>query len=297
MKITSVTGVKQIDNLKCFKPISKVFIKTIYPKTGYTNDHDPLIRIRLVDGANGSSKEIVPEMSLEVLSEIASKYEGFQRRAYENSDGALMGYDLSSILLGQQIDDDVVSAIDLSNDKYIDIDLRNLDPVCEYEVWGMESHIITQFVRSYQKFYLSAGELEKSFSTGDHEVLVFPINEIKELQMYAKNSGASPVFRKEELILQEESRNDLTFVRLTDGNNSTYSASCYGYPSVDPISKREDMVRLPIVFGFGSYGIMSVTDFFKFDVRREDGLKTLMFLMIDTIPSVITGQTSIVAGL
>lgn len=287
MKITSVTGVKSIENVKCFKPVSKLFLKCKYTGTrsapkGFTVPFtDPQIRVRLVDGANGSSKEIVPEMSVSILSEIAAKYEGYQRRAFVDYSGAteeqptveVTGYDIYSIIIGQQLDVETISAVDLSNDKYLDIDLRNLDPFCEYELWGMESHIINPFVRSYQKFYLSAGEIEKSFSVGENEVLVYPLSQIKEIQLYAKHTSASPVFRREELILDEESRNDLTTVSLTEDNDL-------------PLFRANAV--LPIKFGYSEWGVMSIHEFTRFEIRRDDGLESLTFLMIDTVPSVTT---------
>lgn len=279
MKITSVTGVESIENVKCFKPISKVFVKIIYPDingaNAVANYSDPQIRVRLVDGRAGSSREIVPEMNLSILSEIASKYEGFQRQAAPRLNDAdlvvLRGYSLSSVIIGQQLTDDVIAAVDLSNDKYVDIDLRGLNPKCTYEIWGMESHLIQPFCRTYQKYYLSAGEIEKTFGVGENEVLVYPIDDIKEIQLFSKNSGSSPVFRREELIIDEDGRNDLVFVGLDENNICSVSPDTY---------------NLPIRFGYSRWGVMSVVDFSRFEIRRDDGLKTLTFLMIDTVPSV-----------
>ena len=283
MKITSVSGVDRIENVKCFKPISKVFVKIIYPTPpdNVWAESDPDIRIRLVDGANGSSKEIVPEMKLSILSEIASKYEGFQRKPAVSvtDDRYLSGFSLSSVIIGGQVDDTTISAVDLSNDKYLDIDLRGLNEQCTYEVWGFESHIISPFVRTYQKFYLSQGEIEKRFSTGENEILVYPIDDIKELQMYARNSNASPVFRREELILDEDGRNDLVYVGLDDKNKC-----------IVPVNDSLGVVpaiELPVRFGYSKWGVMSLVDFSAFEIRREDGLQALTFLMIDTVPSVI----------
>lgn len=278
MKIITVTGQSSIENVKCFKPISKVFIKAIYDgQFDIKEESDPEVRIRLVDGRAGSSTEIVPEMRLSILSEIASKYEGFQRRASLNLAHSLDGYSLSSVIIGQQLDESTISAVDLSNDKYIDIDLRNLNPKVTYEIWGLESHVINPFVRRYSKFYLSQGEIEKTFSTGENEVLVYPIEEIKELQMYSKNSLASPTFRREELIIDEDGRNDLVTVGLTADNLVRVSKFAgQGEYQFD---------HLPIQFGYSKWGVMTIVDFDRFDVRREDTHSTLTFLMIDTVPS------------
>lgn len=278
MKLTSITGVDQIEGVNCFKPISKVFIKTDYGDGVIQGYHeDPLIRVRLIDGRTGSSTEIVPEMKLSILSEIASKYEGFQRKAAITKNGSddtvVTGFSLSSVIIGQQLDETIISAVDLSNDKYISIDMKGLNPDVTYEIWGMESHIINSFCRIYKKFYLSAGEIEKVFNVGDNEVLVYPIDQIKELQMFAKNGQASPTYRREELIIDEDGRNDLVSVELTKDNRCVFNT---GFESG----------ALPIRFGYSTWGVMSITDFSRFEVRRDDGLATLTFLMIDTVPSV-----------
>lgn len=285
MKITSVSGVTGIENVKCFKPISKVFIKVIYPLDNMImEESDPMIRIRLVDGRTAGNTEIVPEMQLSILSEIASKYEGFQRKAGkvagQQGHSYYDGFSLSSVLIGRQMSDGIIAAVDLSNDKYLDIDLRGLNPKCTYEVWGMENHIIDTFVRRYTKYYLSSGEIEKTFGTGENEVLVYPIDEIKELQMFAKNSTASPVFRKEELILDEDGRNDLVYVHLNNDNDCILQPNSEG--------------KLPVKFGYSRWGVMSISDFERFEVRRDDGLKTLQFLMIDTMPSVVVTPAPVV---
>jgi len=156
MKVTSFTGTKQVDNIKIFKPVSKIFVKTNYPdvrsgslygiptsqrKTHDYYDNNATIRVRLVDGRSGRSDEIVPEMPLDLLSEICSKFEGFQRRAYKEpyyiADGKygyghICGYDLHSVILGGIVGNGIgedCAAIDLSNDKYLDVDLRNLNKV------------------------------------------------------------------------------------------------------------------------------------------------------------------------
>lgn len=286
MKVTSFTGVTQIDNVKIFKPVNKVFIKSVYDpnKTygtgGVSNVNEPLIRVRLVDGRNGRSDELVPEIELEVLSEIASKYEGFQRRASRPANSNhINGFDLHSVLLGAIVGVGVgeeCAAIDLSNDKYLDIDMRNLNPDITYEIWGFEHHVISSFVRTYRKFYLSTGELEKSFFVEGNEVLAYKITDLRELQLYALN-GASPVYRQTELILDEDTRNDLVSVSLNSGN--------WSYASLDP---NNNSFRIPIRFGYADWGVIDLRPYKSFDFRREDGMNAVMFLMIDTTPTLPT---------
>jgi len=291
MKVTSFTGVSQIDNVKIFKPVNKIFVKTIYNGVEPMDaDNNPSIRVRLVDGRNGRSDELVPEMELEVLSEIASKYEGFQRRAVRDTQNQTVdGYDLHSVILGAIVGTGVgeeCAAIDLSNDKYLDIDMRNLNPNLTYEIWGFEHHIISSFARTYRKFYLSVGELEKSFFVEGNEVLAFKISDLKEIQFYALN-GSSPVYRKDELILDEDTRNDLVSVQLDDNNLSrAMSATVENTNVVETI--------LGIRFGYADIGVIDLRPYKSFDFRREDGMQAVMFLMIDTTPSLPTVVQNVV---
>ena len=296
MKLTSVTGVDKIENIKCFKPASKIFIVTRPKGQPFMSpETDPLIRVRLIDGRNGSSDELVPEMRLSLLSEIASKYEGFQRRSGYGFDGTMTqvhsGFSLSTILLGGIVGTGIgedCAAVDLSNDKFLDIELKDLNPDFEYEIWGMENHIISPVVRKYKKFYLSQGELEKTFHVENNEVLVFPIKDVRELQMYAHN-GTSPVFRQEELILDEDGRNDLVSVALDAQNRCFFHTnsvemtpihvSSYGY--------------LPLQFGYSEYGVINLQPYARFDFRRTDGAKGLEFLMIDTMPTLPTSVANV----
>ena len=296
MKVTSFTGVTQIDNVKIFKPVSKIFIKTNYKGTtsGPIVRVDPLIRVRLVDGRSGRSDEVVPEMRLSILSELASKYEGFQRRADLNrslqmGDYSHSGFDLCTVMLGAIVGLDSYSqcaAIDLSNDKYIDIDMRELDMDCTYEIWGFENHIISPNVRTYRKFFLSAGELEKTIHVEGNELLLFPMDKVKEIQFYAIN-GSSPVFRREEFILDEDGRNDLVSVALTNGNGVRI-------PIVpDSGGTALGVGWLPIEFGYSAWGVVDITPFNRFDFRRDDGIDAVTIVMIDTIPSVPTSVANV----
>lgn len=280
MKVTSFTGLSGIDNVKIFKPVSKIFVKCDYNSTSNSDDFlSPTIRVRLVDGKTGSSLDVVPEMDLSMLSEIASKYEGFQRRAgnkFVEEEYSKSGYDLHSVILGQ-VDANGITAIDLSNDKYLDIELRNCDKRVTYEIWGFEGWNIRPFIRTYSKFYLSQGEFEKKFSVGNNEVLVYPMKDIKEIQFWARGTDASPVYRKEELILDEDGRNDLVYVELDEKNecfflsNSTYEEVIYS--------------SLPIRFGYSEWGVVDISAFSSFEIRRQDTLGAMTFLMIDTVPT------------
>jgi hypothetical protein len=284
MKVTSFTGVTQIDNVKIFKPVSKIFIKTDYQEDATLQHSDPLIRVRLVDGRNGKSDELVPEMRLSILVEIASKYEGFQRRAARyrddgNNTDYVSGFDLCTVLLGGIVGTGVgeeSAAIDLSNDKYLDIDMRELTPGCKYEIWGFENHIISPAARTYRKFYLSAGELEKTIHVEGNEVLVYPMDKVKEIQFYAKN-GSSPVYRKEEFILDEDTRNDLVTVELDEANVCRLSVGAVS-----------GLGNLPIKFGYSNWGVVDLRPYTRFDFRREDGVQPLTLLMIDTMPTIPT---------
>lgn len=267
MLVHQFTGLKEITGLKVFKAITKLTVVAKYHKkaTDMQARFDASIRVRLINQTSGETKELVPDTKLEILAEIASKYEGFQLRAFGDMKDGLDGKDCTSVLIGSEASDGSIMGIHLSNDKYLDIDLRGLDKDVEYEIWGFETHEIDQFVRKYNKFYMSVGEKEKTFSVGENEVLAIPMTQIHEIQFYPKSGDYSPVFRAEELQMCENENNDLMFV-YKKGN---------GY--VDPSTTPH--------YGGGEFAMISVTDYTRFDVRRTDADKAVELIMIDKAPN------------
>lgn len=296
MKIAKFDNVSEMENLRVFKPISKIAIIATYNGVSDADLIDKFrMRVRLVDGQKGDSIDILPETEISLLSEIASKFEGFQRRPLFNGT-TYNGIGTFCIPIGAQVDG-LLHSINLSNDKYLDIDLVNLPKTnkIKFEVYGIEGVKTSSFTRKYSKYYLSAGELEKSFSTGENEILALPLDSLKEIQMYAKNSSASPVYTREELRIEEDSRNDINFIRC-DENYELLLASASARPvsSISPKSgvpsSSSDVTFVgggvsPISFGSGNIVLLPLEDFVRFDVRRREDKSNYQFIMIDTVPT------------
>lgn len=168
MKIARITGKTAEENLRVFKPIKKIAVVAKFENFTETDKlkvDNFRMRVRLVDGRKGDSIDILPETEISVLSEIASKYEGFQRRPLHNA-GKYNGVGTFTIPIGADVDG-LLHAIDLSNDKYLDIDLLGLATTgVTYEVYGIEGHKVSSHTRKYSKYYLSSGELEKNVQHG-----------------------------------------------------------------------------------------------------------------------------------
>lgn len=293
MKIARITGKTAEENLRVFKPIKKIAVVAKFENFTETDKlkvDNFRMRVRLVDGRKGDSIDILPETEISVLSEIASKYEGFQRRPLHNA-GKYNGVGTFTIPIGADVDG-LLHAIDLSNDKYLDIDLLGLATTgVTYEVYGIEGHKVSSHTRKYSKYYLSSGELEKTFSTGENEVLALPLHSLREVQLYAKNGGSSPVYTKDELRVEEDSANDVNFIRNDKNFNLMITAEGTtmqpSYSGGAPVGSQQFVGGgVPVIsFGAGNLVLIPLVDFTRFDIRRDEDSQNYQFLMIDTVPT------------
>lgn len=303
MEISSFKGVNKTPQMKCFKPIQKIFVKREFPVSligasgayqvkDVKNDEE--IRVLLVDSNTGQSTELVPFTKLEYLSEIATKAEGFQRRSVsryiaDNPDGTPMlvkeGYDFYSVLLAEE------HAVQLSNDKFIAIEMRNLNDMSSYpatiqpvySVWGFEYGVIAPFAIKYTPMYLSPTELQKDFSVGENELVAIPIDLIREIQFYPKQvDGASPIYTRDELVLDQESTNDLTFVPLD--RESKLRLFGGGFANDEFISVSADGLH----FGFNRWAVIDLSLFRSFTIRRDASTVSFDFFLIDRRPAEVT---------
>lgn len=292
MKIARITGKTAEENLRVFKPIKKIAVVAKFndfQESEKVKVDNFRMRVRLVDGRKGDSIDILPETEISVLSEIASKYEGFQRRPLFNGT-KFNGVGTFTIPIGADVDN-YLCAIDLSNDKYLDIDLLGLASNVTYEVYGIEGHKVSSHTRKYSKYYLSSGELEKTFSTGENEVLALPLHSLREVQLYAKNGGSSPVYTKDELRIEEDSANDINFIRndknfnlMITSQGTTMSTAYTGGLPADSTQYAGGGVPA-ISFGAGNLVLIPLVDFTRFDIRRDEDSQNYQFIMIDTVPT------------
>lgn len=293
MKIATLKGVGSVEDLKVFKPIQKILIKATVAGGSLSESlTDEKIRIRLINSVTGENKEIVSETSLSVLSEISCKKEGFVRnwqpRFNNDSGDVYAGYKNFIFVLNDS------AALELSNDKYLQIDLFDLSSVVTYEVFGFEYPITSPFVKSYSKMYVAPKELEKQFSVGNFEYLALPLDTIKEIQFFTKDGSASPVYLPDELKLDQEMSNDITSVSM-DANGVSYGRGNFrvedllnyvnfneGAPTMPNAVLKFD-VKLPIEWGFVNWALLDLRLYKSFNIKRVDNDETMMFFFIDSI--------------
>lgn len=317
MLIKQFTGVTEISSLLFHKPVSQIVVveNFIYADNiPYPQTNNPYARIRLVDGFQGSSSEVVPKMLLTHLSELSTKYEGFDIRAggvtVEDDKYILSGRSIYTIVLGGISDNTGrFTCVDLSNQKYFDLELTGLNPKAKYQIYGIEGYEISSFVRKYSILYLSRDEKQKNILSGENEILVLPLNGLEEVQFYPRN-GKSFTLTRFELEHDAYRNNDIALVELTrdlmynidplsstilSGKDalltrkpsaSTSKTKPEGAP--DPLSKmlkRGDI--LDITMGFEDLTVFPLTDIESFDIRRpsENANIPYTFYMVDTAPT------------
>lgn len=212
----------------------------------------PYVKINLVNTISGKSEQLISEMPLHYLSEITSKYIGYDKRfavsttnaqplgvaagvATVNADAYLIGEETATIILGAFTPDSGLnlpySCLELSNDKYIEVTFSNLAPEpssansnngIHYTAYGIEDCYISSACMKYRTYFVVAGERQRRFSTGAGSHLYMPIGDnsiLEEIQLYpAQASLASPILQLEELRQYERLKNDISTVS-SDSNN------------------------------------------------------------------------------
>ena len=170
MKIANFKAASQ-SGMKVFKPIQYLYSQGATTKT----IDDVKVRARIVNSENGRVDEIIPLVSLGVLGEICSMNEGFFLRQ-EAPGGEMFAV---NVMLHPS------SAIYLSNDRYLEVDVQGLDGNYDTNIFGIEKPVIDKdFVCRYNKFYMSAGELQKTFSVGENENLIIPHQSFEEITLH-----------------------------------------------------------------------------------------------------------------
>lgn len=281
MLLKTITGVESATSILCQKPISHLFIRAILPAVGlvYPSRYNcPVnIRVRLIDVKQGKTTEVLPNSKLSFVAEYATKYEGFEKDPWHSKDsGKDFGEATYRVLLGSQLTDGRIAAVDLSNEKYFDLDLSGLDKNITYEIYGIESHLIESFVRLYSVFYMPKDEEQRTYQTGENEALLIPIYGLREIQFYAKN-GRSFTITEQELISDGLATND--FVSLP-----------WKTSSIDVHIVDANTAYIDSVMGASQCAALSIDEFERFDIRRKPDYvnSALNFMMVDTRPSALS---------
>lgn len=272
MLLKTIKGVDSLSSIICQKPISHLYIREILPVGGSDQESASVkIRVRLIDVRAGKTTEVLPNFDLRFISEIATKFEGHDLRTYLDADSnKFYGENTHRILLGAQLTDGRTAAVDLSNEKYFDLDLTGLNPLNTYEVYGVETHLVDSFVRLYSVFYMPKDEEQRSYKVGENELLVVPSMGLREIQFYAKN-GRSFTVTQQEMIQDARSANDIT--RL----------SVKGVSGGIPVQLTGAKTGFANIFcGFENCFIFSIDEFESYDIRRSQVNNPLNFVSIDT---------------
>lgn len=308
MLLKKVSNVKEIESLLFHKPISQIVIRERFhanKHTPFPQTNVPYARLRLIDSARGSSEEAIPKMQLNHLSEISSKFEGFEVRAggvtsTVTKKKILSGEGIYSVLVGSIDPDGNLCCVDLSNEKYLDLELSGLNPDAEYEIYGIEGFRVSPFIRRYSLMYLSRDEKQKNFKRGDNELLVLPLAGISEIQFYPEN-GRSFTLRQFELMHDAIKNNDIAIANMAHGGELNIDNNTVGFGTKRNLLMTRDITRndpeeiegtvpvtgtlVDVALGYKDLTILSLEGIVHFDVRRPEEIQDqpYLFYMVDTM--------------
>lgn len=248
MKITSFKETSK-SGIKVFKPIQYLYL------TGTSDDLDEVkVRVRVVNGETGRVDEIIPFLSLSVLGEISSMNEGFF--CYNTDTHQFM----VNVMLHP------TSAIYLSNNKYIEIDIEGVTTTRETTIFGIERNVVDKdFICRYNKFYMAEGELQKSFAVGDNEDVILPQGSFEEVVLNYKN-GTTCTYTQEELFALMMLKNDIVCIPQPVCNFSTLTSQAQS-----------------LVFGSWFMKGLDISEVESITIRRTAGTASYELVMIDTL--------------
>ena len=311
MLIGKFTGLTEKANMLFHKPISQIVIREKFKavnETPYPQSNVPYARIRLISSKMGSSEEAVPKMQLNHLSEISSKFEGFDTRAggvlpEGKTDHVLSGEGIYTIQLGAITEGGILSCVDLSNDKYLDLELSGLHKDAEYEIYGIEGYVISPFIRKYSLMYLSRDEKQKNFKKGANELLVLPLVGIDEIQFYPVNSR-SFTLTQFELMHDAMKNNDIAIANIAHGGELNIDNNTKGFGLQRNLLMTRDITPdatkgatadtlkvsgsvVDIALGYEDLTIIDLANIVDFDIRRPEAVQDqpYLFYMVDTYNS------------
>lgn len=258
MKITNFTESAK-SGIKVFKPIQYLHICGT-SQSGQLLGETKL-RVRVVNSESGRVDEIIPLVGIDVLGEICSMNEGFfisrKNEALGNEE-----FEINVML-------HPTSAIYLSNDKYLEIDIQGLKSGAETTIYGIEKPAVDkEFICRYNKFFMASGELQRTFSVGDNENLILPKSSFDEITLHYKN-GSSCSYLLAELSAMMMLKNDLVSAPRVSMNHSTWTNESYA--------------NYEMWVGYRSMLGLDVADVTDFTIRRSTSSTSFEFILIDTL--------------
>ncbi|WP_321426721.1 hypothetical protein [uncultured Bacteroides sp.] len=274
MKIISFSDSLKQESIKIFKPVQYIYLSVVNYKMDTAN-----IRARIINTTTGKTEEIIPNISVLKLAEIASRNEGFfvKKIGTTTVSGAVLptAVDLKGeycIMLHPSM------SVGLSNDRYMEIDILDLQKptptsgsyTATMDVYGLENHKIdNDFAMKYRKFYMAAGELQKSFTVGDNEDLILPNdNTLSEVQLYYARGGYAPVYMFPELCMMQRMKNDVCCVDVLNDLGVASTSVTNGFVNiVDVDVEGVDTINVKRASGASSY------EFFMLDMSADTASK------------------------
>lgn len=99
------------------------------------------------------------------------------------------------------------------------------------------------------------------------------------------------MYTKDELRVEEDSANDVNFIRNDKNFNLMITAEGTtmqpSYSGGAPVGSQQFVGGgVPVIsFGAGNLVLIPLVDFTRFDIRRDEDSQNYQFLMIDTVPT------------
>lgn len=278
MKITDFKDELKMEGIKIFKPIQYLSFHINNYDLSKTN-----IRARIINTTTGKTDEIIPNMKLKDLAEIASRNEGFfVDEVIDRVEGTAAGdvkFENNATMTAVGIFNVMLHptcSVGLSNDRYLEVDIYDLGQPTQIgdrfytstcAVYGLENHKIdNDFAMKYRKFYMAAGEQQKAFVVGDNEDLILPNDDsLQEIQLYFKDGSYSPVYLLKELQTLQLMHNDIVCdskLKLTGRTQIGYSQTEYGFINLLDVDVE---------------GVENI------NIKRVNSLKSFEFFMLDMV--------------
>lgn len=237
MKVKVITGATYMDSQKIYKPVGGVIIvKQGASASEFANE---VIELKRVNSKTGNTDHVYPKCKVLDVAEISAQGEGFYRQSATKSVCLLTFSD---------------SAVNLDNDRYLELELINLAASHTYEVYGLENNGAVDKVYCFNKMTIAAGESVKKYTVGDNELLALPVTGIANLKQWT-NDGATIEYLPAELSALMDQENDI--IRVNQSTDASLVAR----------------------FGFENWYLISVADVKEFEIETTG--VSIVFYLID----------------
>lgn len=236
MKLKTVSSSQYIDSLKIYKPVSAVLIV----KTGTTSSQfaNEIIELKRINSKTGNTTHVFPKCKVIDVAEISSQGEGFYRQGVTRSSAILSFSD---------------TAVNLDNDKYIEVEFQSLSTSHTYTIYGIEASGAVDKIYVFNKMTVASGETVKKYVVGDNDLVALPISGIASLKVWTKD-GATLEYQPDELSALMDIENDL-------------------------INVNEKGATVSVKFGSENWYLLSLSQAKEFEIETTGG--NVVFYLID----------------